>query len=58
LELKCVERLCDEQMAQCLNDLRASGLNVCRLINVQKPRAEWKRIASGYIPAEPVETPL
>jgi GxxExxY protein len=50
IELKCVERLGREHMAQCLNYLRASGLEVCLLINLQKPTVEWKRIVySGRI---------
>jgi GxxExxY protein len=44
LELKCVERLAGEHMVQCLNYLRASGMEVCLLINFQRPTVEWKRI--------------
>ena len=44
IELKCVERLGNEHMAQCLNYLRASGLEVCLLINFQKPTVDWRRI--------------
>ena len=44
LELKCVDRLVDEHMAQCMNYLIASGRNVCLLINFQKAKVEWKRI--------------
>ena len=44
IELKCVEHLGKEHMAQCLNYLRASGKEVCLLINLQKPTVEWKRI--------------
>ncbi len=44
IELKCVERLASEHMAQCLNYLRASGMSICLLINFQKPKVEWKRI--------------
>jgi GxxExxY protein len=58
LELKCVERLTNEHMAQCLNYLRASGLTVCLLINFQKPKAEWKRIVNGFIQAETIESAL
>jgi len=46
LELKCVEHLGKEHMAQCLNYLRASGKEVCLLINFQKPTVEWKRIVT------------
>jgi len=44
IELKCVERLASEHMAQCLNYLRASGRCVCLLVNFQRPKVEWKRI--------------
>ena len=44
VELKCVERFGNEHMAQCLNYLKASGLNVCLLINFQRSKVEWRRI--------------
>jgi GxxExxY protein len=47
IELKCVERLGNEHMAQCLNYLRASGRGVCLLVNFQRPTVEWKRIICG-----------
>lgn len=37
IELKCVDRLANEHLAQCLNYLRASGRTICLLINFQKP---------------------
>ena len=37
VELKCVEHLAGEHMAQCLNYLRASGLAICLLINFRRP---------------------
>jgi GxxExxY protein len=46
IELKCVDRLANEHMAQCLNYLRASGRPICLLINFQKPKVEWKRVIS------------
>jgi GxxExxY protein len=46
-ELKCVDRLTSEHIAQCLNYLRASRLTLCLLINFQKPKVEWKRIIYG-----------
>jgi GxxExxY protein len=48
VELKCVERLANEHTAQCLNYLRASGRNLCLLVNFQKPKVEWKRIVYGF----------
>jgi GxxExxY protein len=44
VELKCTERLGADRMAQCMNYLRASGRDVCLLVNFQNPRMEWKRI--------------
>lgn len=44
VELKCVDRLANEHLAQCINYLRASGLKLALLINFQKPKLEWKRV--------------
>jgi len=44
VELKCVEHLGNEHLAQCINYLKASGLSVALLINFKKPRLEWKRV--------------
>jgi GxxExxY protein len=57
VELKCMERLSGEHTAQCLNDLRASGLAVCLLVNFQKSKVEWKRIVHGFPISEPLGTP-
>jgi GxxExxY protein len=48
IELKCVEKLANEHTAQCLNYLRASGRNVCILVNFQRPKVEWKRVVRGF----------
>ena len=45
VELKCVDRLSKEHLAQCLNYLKASNLEVCLLINFHRPMLEWKRIS-------------
>jgi GxxExxY protein len=45
IELKCVDQLNNQHLAQCLNFLRASGRRLCLLINFQKPKVEWKRVA-------------
>lgn len=47
VELKCAERLANEHTAQCLNYLRASGLTLCLLVNLQKPKVEWRRVVLG-----------
>jgi GxxExxY protein len=44
VELKCVERLVNEHLAQCINYLKASGMDVALLINFQRPKVEWKRV--------------
>ena len=44
MELKCVDRFANEHLAQCINYLKASRLNVALLINFQKPKVEWKRV--------------
>ena len=44
VELKCVDRLGEAHVAQCLNYLRASGLRLCLLVNFQRAKVEWKRI--------------
>lgn len=44
VELKCVERLGNEHVAQCLNYLRASGRRVCLLVNFHRAKVEWKRV--------------
>ena len=44
LDLKCVEHLTNEHLAQCLNYLRASRLHLCLLLNFQKPKVEFRRI--------------
>jgi GxxExxY protein len=44
VELKCVDRLANEHLAQCINYLKASGLHVALLVNFQRPKVEWKRV--------------
>ena len=48
IELKCVDGLCSEHLAQCLNYLRATGLSIALLVNFQKPRVEHKRILYNF----------
>ena len=43
VELKAVSALANEHTAQALNYLRASGLEICLLINFGKPKVEIKR---------------
>jgi GxxExxY protein len=55
VELKCVERLASEHIAQCLNYLRASGQSLCLLINFRRSKVEWKRIVHGFDITRPLE---
>jgi len=44
VELKTVKVLNDIHMAQCMNYLRATNLNLCLLINFFRPKVEIKRV--------------
>ena len=44
VELKAVKALDDIHAAQCLNYLKATGIQICLLINFGRPRVEIKRI--------------
>src|SRR5689334_12679282 len=46
VELKCVDHLSKEPLAQCINYLKAARLHVALLINFQRPKLEWKRVLS------------
>src|SRR5438093_1350569 len=48
IELKCVEQLNNEHLAQCLNYLRATERPLALLINFQNPKVEWKRVVHGF----------
>ncbi|MFH1123647.1 MAG: GxxExxY protein [Pseudomonadota bacterium] len=49
VELKAVKALDQIHFAQCLNYLKATGLNLCLLINFGTPRVQVKRIVAGKI---------
>ena len=44
VELKAVRTLDDTARAQCVNYLRATGMEICLLINFGQPRVEIKRV--------------
>lgn len=48
VELKCVDRLGNEHLAQCLNYLKATQRHIALLVNFQHPRVEWKRIVRDF----------
>ena len=47
VELKAVKALDSVHAAQCMNYLKATGLQLCLLLNFGKPRVEIQRIANG-----------
>jgi len=47
VELKAVKALDGIHTAQCINYLKASGLQLCLLRNFGKPRVEVHRVANG-----------
>ena len=48
LEIKAVKALDEIFTAQCMNYLKATGLQVCLLINFGTPKATVKRIVLGF----------
>ncbi len=49
VEIKTVKQLDDGHMAQCMNYLKATGLNICMLFNFSNRRLEIKRIVHNLI---------
>jgi GxxExxY protein len=47
VELKTVKALADAHRMQCTNYLKATGLQLCLLLNFGKSRLEIKRVANG-----------
>jgi GxxExxY protein len=50
VELKCTKVLDGIHSAQCLNYLKATGCQVCLLLNFGSPRLEIKRIVNSPLP--------
>ena len=48
VELKVVKALDDTHAAQCLNYLKATGLQVCLLINFASPKVQIRRIVRDF----------
>ncbi len=46
IELKCAKEFSREHVAQCLNYLKATGFELCLLINFGKTRVECQRIVN------------
>jgi GxxExxY protein len=47
LEIKAVAKLQDVHLARCMNYLKATGHQLCLLINFGKPRVEVRRVIFG-----------
>ena len=50
VELKTVKNIEDIHKAQCIHYLKATGLQICLLINFGTPRVQIKRIANNFNP--------
>ena len=48
VEIKAVKTLDDIHTAQCVNYLKATGLQVCLLVNFGSPKATVKRVVYGF----------
>ncbi|HEX2999675.1 MAG TPA: GxxExxY protein [Armatimonadota bacterium] len=48
VELKCVDHIAGEHLAQCLNYLKATKCHLALLINYQHPKIEWKRVVLDF----------
>ena len=48
IEIKAIRALEDIHTAQCVNYLKATGLQVCLLVNFGAPKAIVKRIVHGF----------
>ena len=48
IEVKCAEGFANEHMAQCINYLKATDLNLCLIVNFKQPKAVWKRIVHNF----------
>jgi len=48
VEIKAIRLLDDIHTAQCVNYLKATGLQVCLLVNFGVPKATVKRVVYGF----------
>jgi GxxExxY protein len=48
VEIKAIKSLDDIHTAQCVNYLKATGVNICLLVNFNSPRATVKRVVYGF----------
>ena len=55
VELKAVKTIEDIHKAQCINYLKATGLEICLLINFGTPKVEIRRLTTGRTRADGAE---
>ena len=48
IELKCVDSLSNEHIAQTLNYLKATDRHIALQVNFKHPKVEWKRIVHNF----------
>ena len=48
IEFRAIPALTRDHQAQCINYLKATGLNVCMLLNFGRRRLEFKRFAMTH----------
>jgi len=48
VELKCVDSLTNEHLAQTLNYLKATDHHIALLVNFQHPKVEWRRVVYNF----------
>jgi GxxExxY protein len=48
VELKCVNAIADEHLAQCVNYLKATNSALGLILNFQRPRVEMKRVVNSF----------
>ena len=56
IEVKCVNTLVKEHLAQSLNYLKASNLSLALLINFQHPKVVWQRVVREHTAGSNVRT--
>ena len=48
VEINTVENLGKEQLAQCVNYLKATGQHIALLVNFKHARVEWQRVVNHF----------
>ena len=48
VEVKCIGQFSKEDLAQCINYLKASRLHLALLINFRRAKVEWRRVVHDF----------